>query len=30
MEYPRGRTEPEFIALRARILEYLTREMSDA
>jgi NitT/TauT family transport system ATP-binding protein len=29
MKYPRGRTEPEFIALRALILEYLTREMSD-
>ena len=29
MPYPRSRIEPEFIALRARILEYLTQEMSD-
>jgi len=28
--YPRNRTAPEFIALRARILEYLTEEMAEA
>jgi NitT/TauT family transport system ATP-binding protein len=28
--YPRSRTAPEFIALRARILEYLTEEMAEA
>jgi NitT/TauT family transport system ATP-binding protein len=30
LAYPRSRTDPGFVALRAGILEYLTREMADA